>query len=160
MTLSTKIKLPPKEIVGDLWKVYDKRTPNDVFIIPTNGSVNAHRCAIMGAGIAKEVQKRWPSIAEKLGDRLSQQGNVVHYFPDQQLIMFPTKRVWSEPSSIELIIQSCKQLNVKALLYSFSNIYVPRVGCGCGGLSWEKVRPILIKYLDDRYTIVSMRGAQ
>ena len=32
----------------------------------------------------------------------------------------------------------------------------PRVGCGNGALDWKDVRPILRRYLDDRFILVSL----
>ena len=34
-----------------------------------------------------------------------------------------------------------------------NEIYLPKVGCGNGGLKWEDVKPHL-KFLDDRFIVI------
>jgi len=77
------------------------------------------------------------------------------------LLFFPTKHNWWEKSDLVLIEESTRQLRD-----FFDNviseypvpIYLPRPGCSNGGLDWEDVKPILEKYLDDRFVVVQRKA--
>lgn len=62
-----------------------------------------------------------------------------------------------EKADLELIERSCKQLKA---MFGFASgrsreeVYLVRPGCGNGGLDWGDVKPILEKYLDDRFIVV------
>lgn len=143
-----------RELTADFWELYEQRQEKDLFIIPTNGSLNASNHAVMGRGLALDVRRKHPALPYELGRRMLKEGNRVYHFANWQLITFPVKHTWFENADLHLIGRSCQQLNVQLLLGNFANVYVPRVGCGNGKLKWEHVKPILEKYLDDRYTIV------
>ena len=82
----------------------------------------------------------------------------VKVFHNNKLFMFPVKYNWWEDASVVLIEESCKQLVtlVNYLLDMTFPIYVPRVGTGNGRLEWDKVKSVLEKYLDDRFTVCSL----
>lgn len=130
----------------------------DWYCIPTNGIVKADGRAVMGAGLALDAVKRFPGIDKVLGELLKLQGNWVHYlgkYDGYGLISFPTKHHWKHPSDLDLIRQSCDRLEVKRELYSDHagrslQAALPKVGCGLGGLDWEKeVKPVLEEYFGD-----------
>jgi hypothetical protein len=76
----------------------------------------------------------------------------VHTFKDYDLLTFPVKHAWYLKADLELIEKSAKQL-----LYIVDRpIYLPMVGCGNGKLSWHDVYPILDKYFDDTFTVVTL----
>jgi hypothetical protein len=138
---------------------------NEILCFTTNGNTKIVKDkvhAVMGKGIAKEIADAFPHIPEQLGECLADTCNHVYcmgvdVYKDNMYILysFPTKLNWWEKSSFDLIEQSCKEL-VKAVKAESANyIYIPRPGCGNGGLNWEDVKPILEKYLDDRFIIVS-----
>ena len=66
------------------------------------------------------------------------------------VLCFPTKRHWKDPSDLALIeaglktfVQNYKQLGIKSITF-------PWLGCGLGGLDWEKeVKPLMKQYLGD-----------
>lgn len=123
--------------------------------IPTNGLVNSGGLAIMGAGLAKDAATRFPRLEEQLGRLLTNFGNQVFRFKKERLFIFPTKNDWRKPSSLSIIQKSCRQL--KALVYVHNihaPIYLPKVGCGLGGLRWENVKPILNQELNSEQYIV------
>lgn len=142
-----------KEQRANLWDLYRDRGSRDAFVITTNGSVTRGGLAVLGRGLALDAKTRFPKLPAQLGKLLLNE-NKPYYFPKEQLITFPVKHVWYHAADVTLIAQSCKYLNMLATLHTFDNIYVPRVGCGNGQLSWDVVQPILEKYLDGRYTIV------
>lgn len=38
---------------------------------------------------------------------------------------------------------------------SLTNIYLPRLGCGCGKLEWDTVREVIKPILDDRFIVIN-----
>lgn len=140
------------EARGDIWEM------GGIVCVTTNGVVDRNGNAVMGAGIARQARDRYPQLATELGYQIGAWGNVLQYFPRWKLITFPTKNDWRQPSTLVLVQRSCREL--ARLLDSPANIteqvFLPRPGCGYGGLDWEtEVRPICERMLDDRVTIVT-----
>ena len=112
----------------------------------------------MGRGVALEARNRVRNIDKVLGDCLKVFGNQVFVLAailpnHEKIVTFPTKNHWQEASDPVLISRSAQQL-------AFINekgpwVYLPRPGCGNGGLNWTQVRQILEKYLNDRFVVVS-----
>lgn len=148
-----------KEITGNIWDYKDK----DWIVIMVNGMVKKNGENVMGKGIAAQAKMLFPDLPLKLGDSiLHNNGNHVHIFSEYNIITFPTKYRFYEDSDIELIERSAKELTeVKKLLIEGRgdnrDFYLVRSGCGSGRLSWLDVKPILEKYFDDSYIIVSPR---
>ena len=125
--------------------------------IPTNGYVTREGKATMGAGVALQAKKLYPQCVDILGALLSVNGNVVQRFWIQPiLVAFPTKHYWKDKSDLELIKKSANGLvelaNVSQTIRKF---YLPRPGCGLGGLNWEgEVRPLIEPILNnDKFVI-------
>lgn len=135
-----------KQIKDDIWNWYQKGWH---LAIPTNGWINGSGENPMGRGIALQANKIFHKLDRAVGNQLKKNGNHVFYFERQKLITFPTKENWRDDASLQLIEQSCKEL--KLLLNKMTNIKVvlPKVGCGWGKLTWDKVKPIVEKYLDE-----------
>lgn len=67
-----------------------------------------------------------------------------HFF-----VAFPTKQHWSQPSKEEWIERNLQKFVQTYKEKGITSVAVPHLGCGQGGLSYEKtVRPLLYKYLD------------
>jgi O-acetyl-ADP-ribose deacetylase (regulator of RNase III) len=120
--------------------------------------VNTVNCVgVMGRGIALQCKKLYPANfkayeqACKKGDIMpgkmfvTETGNLSS---PKYIINFPTKRHWRFPSRIEDI-----ESGMQALIYlirdmRISSVAIPPLGCGNGGLDWNDVFPLLVKYLD------------
>jgi len=143
-----------KEIIGDLWDYHKK---GHWIVITTNGNLNTKGEAVMGKGIALQAKQRYPELPRELGKQIKEIGNCLHHDSSRGLLLFPTKHDWWEKSDLELIEKSTKEL-----VDLFDNyisgyavpIYLVRPGCSNGGLDWKDVKPILEKYLDDRFVVV------
>jgi len=83
-------------------------------------------------------------------------GNKVYYFDDYRLFTFPTKRRWHEKADLELIARSASQL-IALTRGEFREVYLPRPGCGNGGLAWTAVKPIL-EVLPDKFIVITNNG--
>lgn len=140
------------EIVGDLWK---EHAQGAVVAITTNGTVNRVGRAEMSRGCARQARDRYPDLLQTLGSLLKQHGN--HVFDlGHQLVSFPVEDDPFQNPDMRLIEQSCCELVELVDYKEWQKVVVPRPGCGGGGLSWADVRPILQKYFDDRFYVISM----
>jgi len=144
-----------KEIKGNL---FDQKV--DVVCITTNGSVKTDGRAVMGRGCAKQAAELFPELPLILGEKLQTFGNYLHYLKYYEdrgytICSFPVKKYWTDiQADLKLIEQSCKDL-VESTMPEVS-VALVRPGCGCGARNWEKeVKPLLEKYLDNRFIIVS-----
>jgi hypothetical protein len=128
-------------------------------VIPTNGFVKKNGECVMGKGIALQAKEKFPDLPKELGDRIKEFGNRVFTFWKYHIITFPVKHNWWERADLGLIEDSTKELQ-EIFKYNLSGIktpvYLPRVGCGNGKLDWTKVKPILEKYLDDRFIVTDI----
>lgn len=143
-----------KEIAGDIWS-YHKR--GHWIVITTNGTTRRDGSCVMGRGVARQAKDKFPEVPYELGKLMLEFGNRLLYSGDRGLIFFPVKHNYWEKADIALIEQSCRELkdlfDVGVTGYP-TPIYMVRPGCGNGQLNWEDVKPILEKYLDDRFVVV------
>jgi hypothetical protein len=159
-----------KEITGNILNL---QVQGKQIVIPINGYIRKDGTAVMGRGLAYQVQAKYPELPQKLGkilDEIYQHKHIlgtpikngtnipVSNIPEY-LIFFPVKYNWWESANLALIEQSCKSLlehihyNM-ALQQSDYPIYLPHVGCGYGKLSWHVVEPVLNKYLNNEEKFV------
>jgi len=143
-----------KENIWNYWK-------NGYWIIiPTNGFVKKNGACVMGRGLALQAKDYIYRIEYILGSFIKNHGNVVHKI--ENIITFPVKTNWWEKADIKLIENSCNQLlaliETEKIFGNFIEpVYLPKVGCGNGGLNWKDVEPILDTYLDNRFTVVDLK---
>lgn len=144
-------------LTGDIWSYHAK---GYWVVIPTNGCRKQGTIAVMGIGLALQAANKFPDLPNFLGKRLTYGGNHVYPFEVYRLFSFPTKERFWEKSDIRLIQNSLNELlqTVKNLEESLGPLKValPKVGCGAGNLDWERVRPILEEFLDNRFTVVDL----
>lgn len=131
------------EDLGDAWEL--QKSTKYPLCITTNGITNKSGRAIMGRGIAYEAAQRYPQFALEFGGRLRAGGNHVKWFPAYNLITFPVKHHWAEVADLELIERSIGELSNLAQTWEMGDVYLPRPGCGNGGLRWREVRPVIYR---------------
>jgi hypothetical protein len=145
-----------KELRMDLWVAHAQGIP---IVITTNGGLRKDGACVMGRGIAAQAKHRYPSFPYEVGRLIRLYGNSVYYITDEvlevtaPLITFPVKHHWSEVADPALISTSALGLLRLVNNLAIPKVYMPRPGCGNGHLSWDVVKPLLIPYLDDRFTI-------
>lgn len=142
------------EVYGNLW---DEEWEDYWKVILTNSSVKTDGRAVMGKGCALEASLRFPDLPFDLGFKLQRFGNSVYEWPKFNLMTFPTKYSWWNPSNINLIINSAKQLTVYANRNKERKYILPRPGCGYGGLKWEEVKPEIEGILPDNVFIITFK---
>lgn len=169
-----------KELRGDLHDI-----PCDVVCITTNGFVSKNGKAVMGRGCAKEIKEREPGIDLILGAKIRELGPGVMPMKTlddgKTIVAFPVKpasviydgdnivghaknkfKIGDEvpgyfaKAELEIIEHSARALRRMAdSMPEWNTILVPRPGCGAGELEWKDVKPILEKYFDHRFNIVT-----
>ncbi len=138
------------------------KNKTEAVVITTNGQVRSDGSAVMGKGQALEATKWFKDIDKRLGVYLRKKGNRVYNMgvygdntQEMTVLTFPTKEHWKDKSSLSLIQKSAQELKEAADFYKLSKVYLPLVGCGCGGLDYQtEVRPLLMNILDDRFVVV------
>lgn len=117
--------------------------------------VNTVNCVgAMGKGIALQFKQAYPEMA-KVYERACARGEVVpgrvQVWPTGQLsgpkyiINFPTKREWFRKSSYTDIQSGLVSLVAEVQGLGLESVAVPPLGCGNGGLSWDRVRPMIVQ---------------
>jgi O-acetyl-ADP-ribose deacetylase (regulator of RNase III) len=140
-----------KEISGNIWD-FQK---DGVICVTTNGDIKSNGYLVMGKGVALQASDKFPGLSKELGHLVKEYGNRPFYFKEFNIMTVPTKYHWKDNSDIDLIKKSCRALPRFADYWKMENIYMPRLGCGLGGLKWENVKNAIDTILDDRFIVVS-----
>jgi hypothetical protein len=141
------------ELTGDIWRCHEAGM---TICITTNGVTKADGTAVMGAGIAKQAALKFPSLPRALGRKLRCLGNRVYFFPEQNIITFPTKYDWRDNSDLTLIARSCMELMGYLDSGTITYVALPRPGCSNGKLNWLDVKKVIEPLLDHRVSIVCL----
>lgn len=128
----------------------------DLFSIEADILVNTINCfGIMSKGIALTFKKRYPEMFYNY-QKACRTGQIepgrLHIWeaPDGLTIVnFPTKRHWRNPSEYSYIINGLVALHDFLLKRGKVRVAIPALGCGNGGLDWNKVSQLITDYLPD-----------
>ncbi|HEY0829014.1 MAG TPA: macro domain-containing protein [Bacilli bacterium] len=127
----------------------------DLFESPAKVLVNTvNTLGTMGKGIAKDFKTIYPEMFQKYEllckTNQFQMGQLWLYKTNHKWILnFPTKEDWRQPSKLEYIEVGLKKFVSTYADAGVTSISFPMLGCGAGGLNWEKVRPLMEKFLND-----------
>ena len=117
--------------------------------------VNPVNCiGVMGKGLALEFRKRYPALflsyKSACARKLISPGKVyVSNQQDKKVLLFPTKEHWKYPSKNEYIDSGLGYFSKNYKALKITSCAFPRIGCGLGGLEWEKVKALIEKHLGD-----------
>jgi O-acetyl-ADP-ribose deacetylase (regulator of RNase III) len=111
---------------------------------------------VMGKGIALQFKEKFPEnfkIYEKacktgemqIGKMLVVKEHTLD--GDKLIINFPTKTEWFRKSQYKFIEAGLKDLVAVIQEYKIESIAIPPLGCGNGGLKWDKVKQLMEEYL-------------
>jgi O-acetyl-ADP-ribose deacetylase (regulator of RNase III) len=115
--------------------------------------VNTVNCeGFMGKGIALQFKQAFPQNfrfyqqASRAGE--VQPGKMLVFATGslvnpKYIINFPTKRHWRGKSRIEDIASGLRSLVEELRRLRITEVAVPPLGCGFGGLDWRQVRPMI-----------------
>lgn len=138
-----------RETEGNIWDYAGQA----IVAVTTGGLVGRNGKAAMPRGCARQAAERYPELPQILGERIARQGNHVHLLP-HGIVSFPVEETPFEIADPKLILRSAKELVALADREGWSEVVVPRPGCGGGGLSWSEVGPLLSDIFDDRFLII------
>lgn len=111
---------------------------------------------VMGKGIALQFKETFPANYRQYVaacKRNEVQPGKLLVIKEQTLsgekiiINFPTKTQWFQKSKYEYVEEGLKALVKVIIEHEIKSIAVPPLGCGNGGLKWEKVKLLIEKYL-------------
>lgn len=122
----------------------------DAIVIPVN-------CVgVMGAGLAKQFANKFP-VGEEIYNSMCEtktikMKSVAWGFTDfdvkRRVVFFPTKYHWSDKSNYDEIEASLRAMKWSVnVLPEIESIAIPKIGCGLGGLKWEKVHKLIVDIL-------------
>lgn len=109
---------------------------------------------IMGKGIAKEFKAIYPEMFELYQEACErgefQIGSLLLYRSEHKSVLnFPTKRHWKAKSKLSDIEAGLETFVERYEELGIGSIAFPPLGCGNGGLDWERqVRPLMETYLN------------
>lgn len=133
----------------------------DFFDYNADIRVNTVNCVgVMGAGVALAFKKKYPKMYEEYVRECNSNRvkiGMPHVWIDNQIfdgtgvtiINLPTKDHWKKPSEYEYVDKGLIWLREYLLTKGSITITLPALGCGHGGLDWEKVKNMISKRLED-----------
>lgn len=146
-------------------------------VVTTNGGMDRDGSLLMNGGVAGAAKRHLPGIEGVLGKLVKERGNVPIALPKVRVLTWPTKlgvhtlpdgrshAGWMCISRVD--DQACKDVVGRLTARSGERvikmademglqgpIFLPRPGCGLGGLDWSKVKPWMQERFDDRFVVV------
>jgi O-acetyl-ADP-ribose deacetylase (regulator of RNase III) len=128
-------------------------TQGNILKAEAEALVNTVNCVgFMGKGIALQFKKAYPDNFEDYRKACAAgevQPGRMHIFELRSMlnpkfvINFPTKRDWRANSRYEDIEAGLEALVADVRRLGITSIAVPPLGCGLGGLDWNRVRPMI-----------------
>lgn len=135
-----------------------KFVTGDFFDFDADIMVNTVNCVgIMGAGVALAFKNKYPVMFNYYAEQCKA-GEIRPGKPavwlnrdmiskDIEIINFPTKDDWRKPSEYSYIEEGLLWLSIYLNDKEGKTITLPALGCGHGGLEWDKVKALIEKYL-------------
>lgn len=122
-----------------------------LFEVQADALVNPVNCrGIMGKGIALEFKKRYPNSYMVYRDACSRRElrpGIVLFVRgtngEPDVLHFPTKNHWKEPSRLSWIKTGLEFIKKNYEKWGLRSIAMPQIGCGLGGLNWQQVKPLI-----------------
>jgi O-acetyl-ADP-ribose deacetylase (regulator of RNase III) len=116
--------------------------------------VNTVNCeGYQGKGIAYQFKKRYPlnnlEYIKACRNKELTTGEILVVHESGKIIAnFPTKNEWRKKSEYDYIEKGMKCLIEIIKEKKIKSIAMPPLGCGNGGLQWDKVKPIIERYIN------------
>jgi O-acetyl-ADP-ribose deacetylase (regulator of RNase III) len=122
--------------------------------------VNTVNCVgVMGKGIALAFRQAFPvnyelyraaCVAGKVQPgRLFIVSDFSLFYGQKRIINFPTKTDWRKPSQYDYVESGLRVLAGHLNANPITTLAMPALGCGNGGLQWERVRGMIESHLGE-----------
>lgn len=102
---------------------------------------------VMGAGLAKIFKDKFPDMFADYKKRCKKKavklGEPYLWKSSPDILNFPTKYHWRNPSSLSDIKEGLDFLAANAERWGIRSLAIPALGCGLGGLQWKEVLPLI-----------------
>lgn len=132
----------------------------DFFEFDADIRINTVNCVgVMGAGVALAFKKKYPDMFKeyvqqcKSGQIRPGKPSIWHsgdmLSKGIEVINFPTKNDWKKPSEYEYVESGLRWLANYLSKREGLVVTLPALGCGHGGLNWDKVKTLIEGYLSD-----------
>lgn len=113
-----------------------------------------------GKGLALEVKRRYPK-SERIYQAACKSGefdigDILQVPTDDNkfILFFPTKKHWKDPSEYKYIERGLDSLKYRCQdIPKNSIVAVPQLGCGLGGLKWDKVHDLIRQNLNEVHDV-------
>lgn len=130
-----------------------KYTTGNILDSETDAIVNTVNCeGYMGKGIAYQFKLKYPEnnkeYVRQCKNGSFKIGSILDYKESGKVIInFPTKDMWRRKSEYIFIEKGLTTFIERISEFKASSFSFPPLGCGNGGLEWDKVKSILVDYL-------------
>jgi O-acetyl-ADP-ribose deacetylase (regulator of RNase III) len=113
---------------------------------------------VMGKGIALQFKEAFPNnfkvYSKACKDKWLEPGKLLVFHEivkegEKIIINFPTKTEWFQKSKYEYIESGLIELVSVIQREQIKSIAIPPLGCGNGGLQWDRVKELMTKYLSN-----------
>jgi O-acetyl-ADP-ribose deacetylase (regulator of RNase III) len=121
--------------------------------------VNPVNCVgVMGKGLALDFRRRYPGMYKYYKSACAKgdlSPGLVDFWPNpyhpfQFICLFPTKNHWTNKSTIDILDMGLTSFKYVAETLSITEAAFPMIGCGLGGLDFERhVLPLMVKHFDN-----------
>lgn len=126
----------------------------DIFESKAQTITNTINCVgAMGKGLALAFKSRYPGMYKEYralcrgGAVQPGKPYVYNELDGTSILMFPTKRHWRQASLPEDIQAGLRYLAAHYADWGITELALPPLGCGNGGLSWQLVGPMIYREL-------------
>lgn len=126
----------------------------DIFDSPAQVIVNpVNTVGVMGKGLALSFKQRYPEMFQAYRTACEKHlltvGKLMLWrAPDHWILLFPTKENWCHPSKLSYIEKGLIKFTETYANKNITSVAFPKLGCGNGELDWNKVKPLMEKYLE------------
>jgi hypothetical protein len=118
----------------------------DIFTTPCQTLTNPVNCqGVMGAGLAYAFRARYPDMYTFYRGLCDQRQLIVGQpvlrddNRGNRVLLFPTKDQWRERSQLSWVLEGIDWIGECAQGWQLQSLAVPALGCGLGGLDWDRV---------------------
>ena len=106
---------------------------------------------VMGKGLALAFKNKYPAHFENYkracqnGEMTTEEVLAYQEINGPMIICLATKDDWRDSSKIEYVSAGLDNLVKQIETLGIRSVAIPKLGCGLGGLDWNKVRPLIVE---------------